>query len=157
MTYPIGTQLLFKKLTQASAAADLFGEDNVKTAMPMVDGKRAWVSFFSVKWLHRGQGLWGMDINTPEKQKWFLQQVGDVVLARFYSDEDRSKPRMEIAHLLDEFDTDWINFDEHEEGSQVHRIAERNNKPFPQPCEVIVPACAECGWPLTTLHQHYAH
>jgi hypothetical protein len=145
MMYPLGTRLIFDNLTQASAAADLFGKEALETSGYQFSGtemRRCWYKGFALspKWgdVHYiGQaGEWRMVIDTPEKQGWFMPQLGDTVLAWCYPAARPQPPGMEVVHILGEHDTDWCTFSVTPDGSQVKRIIERGGKPFPQPCTI---------------------
>jgi hypothetical protein len=137
--YKLGTTLIFTSLTQASAAADLFGEKYMETRFSPETGCMGWKYGFDLN--HRHWGKWRIALDTEEKLGWFKPQVGDLTFCKFYKAEDYIK--------LDNVWRDKLDGGLRGSGKILgihrhvimdsYRIIERDGKPFPTPQEVIEP------------------
>lgn len=116
--YKLGTTLIFTSLTQASAAADLFGRHNLEVSVFESGAIRGVYRWQSAKFSLMPEGretLWRIVLDTEEKVQWFVPQDCDVV--------ENIKGRVgKFISVLNQY--------------SIKRIIERNGKPFPQPQEV---------------------
>ena len=119
MTYPLGTTLIFTSLTQASAAADLFGDYALETRFSPEAGCMGWEHGFDLS--HRHWGKWRIVLDTEEKVQWFTVQVGDLIYIQDTYGNGLDASKYVIS-----------------EGEKYYsKIILRNGKPFPTPQEVI--------------------
>jgi hypothetical protein len=143
--YPINTVLTFTSLTHASAAADLFGRSSLESLLSaedlglslfdkrVLDDHMAWEPGF-----FPDAEQWRIILDTPEKVRWFEPQGGDKIEAFVWSDDalicvsgiflQRGAPEQDYFDLV----SGGIFFT----SKRLHRIAERNGHPFPQPQDV---------------------
>jgi hypothetical protein len=141
--YKLGTTLIFKRLSQAALAAELWGEDCL---VPLIEGNighyKAYSEFYppvkqSEMW---NADAWQLTLDTPEKQEWFTPQVGDkwesedltVTITSIEADRVEScygrvgAPSEDKAWCFATF-------------FEIFTCKQRNGIAFPQPCEVIEP------------------
>jgi len=165
--YKLGTTLIFTSLTQASAAADLWGgaveslmfangndyDDDYLRAMKLP--KPIWAKGFKPEYDFIGiqephlrfylPRMWRIILDTEEKLGWFTPQVGDLVA----TDDNIRRYVQGYPDIIQVKKTDKIRYwDEtglpfiHTDGGSaldVKRIIERQGKPFPTPQEVVEP------------------
>lgn len=122
MTYPLNTTLIFTSLTQASAAADLWGDMEIDSYILGADGI-CWYSCFDPL-----AEKWRIVLDTEEKVQWFTVQVGDFIADGI------------IGGVVKRVLSDGVDYETCCATNFCHsnsiKILYRDGKPFPQPQEI---------------------
>lgn len=123
--YKLGTTLIFTSLTQASAAADLFGKKHVKPFQSsVINGEFIPKQFGQWQTADR----WELVLDTEEKVQWFTVQVGDFIADGI------------IGGVVKRVLSDGVDYETCCATNFCHsnsiKILYRDGKPFPQPQEI---------------------
>ena len=120
--YPINSILTFTSLTHVSAAADLFGWQNIETKDYLDQWRKGFsIGFLSINDFEASE--WRIILDTPEKVQWFEPQVGDVL-------RGLSMPDKYAVMYNDDVLKQWPR------SFTTVKIIQRNDQPFPQPQDV---------------------
>ena len=138
--YKLGQTLIFTSLTQASAAADLWGKDALDTwdtgfNPEWCKGFKTFIIYHSGKFVGQAK-QWCIVLDTEEKIQWFVPQVGDLV---GFDGEKNYYTVIEGDSSLTTFSTTEIKLGEALDLIKDLKIILRNGKPFPTPQDVIEP------------------
>ncbi len=132
--YSLGTTLILD-LTNASAAADLFGKEHLKSYGRIIGWEHGFVvaacSVYSGGDAEISE-KWELVLDTEEKLSWFTAQVGDDIRCK-----KLGTTRIESFYYSDTTDTLRIQAEKGlTDFSNIERIILRNNKPFPHSRDV---------------------
>lgn len=152
--YKLGQTLIFTSLTQASAAADLWGKDSLDGAVKVEDyplHDKDWHKGFATSFIFDGWekvliefNIWRIILDTEEKVQWFVPQVGDFC----WNGHIASNQTRLIAGVISQIDRTMatIPCSERHNGKRYFceelrslEIMKRHGNPFPTPQDVIEP------------------
>lgn len=138
--YKLGTTLIFTSLTQASAAADLFGAHNLKSYGRIIGWEHGFVAAACSVYSGGDAEIserWELALDTEEKCKWFVPQVWDKGYIE-YTDGHKvhgifmNEYTIEPYNIYPRITTQFF-------GKVKAVIESRQGKPFPTPQKVIEP------------------